>query len=393
MNSTKSSRKRTEKAPSDSAVLSFDLFSNLTYMSALSTGEVPRDVIFQYAITQPYKTVIYFKRVYLLAKRLGFEYGRAFQLVSQKAAAETIKSLLLRFAGSISSGESEQEFIAQEARVEREEFINQYQRGLETLQKWADAYAALLVSVALIVVVSMISTMLYDIGNSFVFMLTGTMFVMSFFGAWIIYKAAPYEVKTYQNYKGPKERRRAKFLLLLLGPVGVLMLVYLGASNYLGFGFLALGISLLPAGLYTYIDDNKVSQLDQGLSKFIRALGNVAESLGTTLSNAMTKIDRRSLGSLEPYVKRLQSRLKSQLSPKVCWDRFVDETGSELARRSTAMLVDGVSLGGSPDKVGGIASDYAMSLALLRAKRHVTAHSVRLSHHSPSRCHERPSHQ
>ena len=151
------------------------------------------------------------------------------------------------------------------------------------------------------------------------------------------------------------------------------MLVYLGTSNYLGFGFLALGISLLPAGLYAYIDDNKVSQLDQDLSKFIRALGNVAESLGTTLSNAMTKIDRRSLGSLEPYVKRLQSRLKSQLSPKVCWDRFVDETGSELARRSTAMLVDGVSLGGSPDKVGGIASDYAMSLALLRAKRHVTA--------------------
>ncbi len=182
MNSTKSSRKRIEKESSDSVVLSFDLFSSLTYMSALAIGETPRDVIFQHVIQQPYKTASYFKQVYLLTKRLGFEYGRSFQLVSKKAGAYTVKSLLLRFAGSISSGESEQEFLAQEARVEREQYIDQYQRSLESLQKWGDAYAALLVSVSLIVVVSMISTMLYDIGNTFVMMLTGTMFCMSLGG-------------------------------------------------------------------------------------------------------------------------------------------------------------------------------------------------------------------
>ena len=184
MTSTKSSRKRTETASSDSAVLSFDLYSNLTYMAALSSGDVPRDVIFRHAMTQSYKTAIYFKQVYLLTKRLGFEYGRAFQLVSKRAAAETMKSLLLRFAGSINSGESENAFLTQEARIERDQYTNLYQRGLETFQKWGDAYAALMVSVALIMVVSMISTMLYDMGNAFVFMLTGTMFIMSFFGAY-----------------------------------------------------------------------------------------------------------------------------------------------------------------------------------------------------------------
>ena len=92
MSSTKSSPKHTQRVSSDSAVLSFDLFSNLTYMSALSTGEVPRDVIFQHAIAQPYKTAIYFKQVYLLTKRLGFEYSRSFQLVSRKAGAATVKA-------------------------------------------------------------------------------------------------------------------------------------------------------------------------------------------------------------------------------------------------------------------------------------------------------------
>ena len=236
MSSTESSQKRTKKVSSDSALLSFDLVSNLTYMSALSTGEVPRDIIFQHVINQSYQTAVYFKQVYLLTKRLGFEYARSFQLVSKKARARSIKSLLLRFAGSISSGESEHEFLAQEARIETEEYVDQYHRSIETLQKWADAYAALLVSVTLIMVVAMISTMIYDIGNTFVLLLAGTMFVMSFFGAYIIYKAVPYEIKTYKNDKGPKERQRATFLFFILGPVGVLGGLYLVYTGGLGLG-------------------------------------------------------------------------------------------------------------------------------------------------------------
>ena len=40
---------------------------------------------------------------------------------------------------------------------------------------------------------------------------------------------------------------------------------------------------------------------------------------------------------------------------------------------STRMFVDGVTLGGAPDKVGGIASKYALEVALLRDRRAVAA--------------------
>jgi archaellum biogenesis protein FlaJ (TadC family) len=79
------------------------------------------------------------------------------------------------------------------------------------------------------------------------------------------------------------------------------------------------------------------------------------------------------MGTLEPYIKRLQSRLNSGLSPALCWERFRDETGSELINRTTRMLVDGVELGGTADQVGEIAGDYALSVGLLRAKRQSTA--------------------
>ena len=281
--------------------------------------------------------------------------------------------------------------MAQEARVEKEQYENGYQRSLETLQKWGDAYAALLVSVALIIVVSMISTMLYDIGNTFVLMLTATMFFMSLGGAWIIYKSAPFELKTYKNHKGPRERQRSKFLFVTVTPVGLVAAVFLGSTYGLGPAFLIFGLSLLPAGLYAFIDDSKVSQLDQEIATFLRSLGNVADALGTTLTAAMTKIDRRSLGCLEPYIKRLQSRLSSRITPNLCWDRFMDETGSELVHRSTRMFVDGTSLGGEPREGRpdciGLCHEHRPTPR--QAERN--SYSLRLSHHTSSRGHERPS--
>ena len=52
---------------------------------------------------------------------------------------------------------------------------------------------------------------------------------------------------------------------------------------------------------------------------------------------------------------------------------FRDEVGGQLMNRSTRMFVDGVALGGAPDRIGEIASAYAMDTALMRERRLVTA--------------------
>ena len=370
---SKSSRKRTRRVSSDSSALSFDLVSNLTYMAALATGGPERDVILEWTIRQDYKTASFFRQVYLLSKRLGFEYAQSFRLVAKKTKAESVRNLLLRFAGAISSGVSEADFLAEEARVERDQYINGYYRNLESLTKWGDAYAALLVSVSLVVVVAMMSTMLSNLGSSFVLMLTGAMTMVSAFGVYIIYRTAPYEVRTYQNRRGPKERRWAKRLIPILLPIGVLLGAVAGISMGFHFFFIILGLCLLPPGIMAFLDNGKVSKRDQELAPFLRSLGNVTASLGTTVSASLEKIDRRSLGTLEPTIKRLQIRLRNKVSPEKSWDAFRDEAGTELISRGTRIFVDGVSLGGPPDRVGAIAAEYAMDSALMRARRSVAA--------------------
>ena len=134
--SRKTTNKKTaEKVSSDVAAISFDLYSNLTYMAALSVGEPSRDLMMTRALEQDFKTGIFFRQVYVMTKRMGFDYSRAFRLVSKKARAVTIKNLLLRFAGAINSGVSEVDFLLEEAKVEAEEYNNAYHRALETLTK------------------------------------------------------------------------------------------------------------------------------------------------------------------------------------------------------------------------------------------------------------------
>ena len=373
MNFIKSSRKRTEKVSSDDSVLSFDLLSNLTYMAALATGGTSRDLIFEKAIDQGFKTGIYFRQVYMLSKRMGTEYVRAFRMVARKVGADSVKNLLLRFGGAITAGVSEASFLAEEARVEREQYISSYHRGLETLAKWGDAYAALLVSVSLVVVVAMISSMLSELGNAFVMMLTSTMISVSTFGVYIIYRTAPVEKKTYQFKRGPAQRRWAMRIFYFTAPAGFAFGVAFGLQYGLSLFFLTLGLALLPPGFLAYRENGQIDKIDEEIAIFLRSLGKVTATLGTTVGQTLDKIDHRSLGTLEPYLKRLETRMSKGISTQRCWDAFRDELGSELANRCTKIFVDGTTLGGPPERVGEIAGEYAMDVALMRSRRAVAA--------------------
>ena len=136
---------------------------------------------------------------------------------------------------------------------------------------------------------------------------------------------------------------------------------------------LIFGFSLFPSGFVAWRENGKLDRLDEEIAIFLRSLGKVTASLGTTVSASLSKIDHRSLGTLEPYLNRLNVRLSKNLSTERCWEAFREELGSELANRSTRMFVDGVALGGPPDRVGEIAGEYAMDAALMRSRRTVSA--------------------
>ena len=349
--------------------LDFDLVSQLTHMSAVATSGISRDRLFEGTAKLDYSTSRFFRRVHLVAQRLNYDYSRACEMVAERTGPDSVQNLLLRFATALSAGEPEEQFLARETEVQLELYGKKYERDIESLRKWTDAYVALMVSSTLIVVISMVSMMIYSMGAGIIVGLSFIVLMVTIAGTWVIFSSAPHEVKTHRlARKSPEQYQMARLAQILL-PVAAVFGAVLGITFGLGPALIASGLALAPVGYVAFRDDWKVDARDDEIASFLRALGGVMDAVGTTVTEGLSRLNRRSLGALEPHVRRLYVRLGNDIAPQLCWLRFAGETGSELVSRSVRIFWDGLRLGGDPAQVGSLSSNFAQRLSLLRATR------------------------
>jgi flagellar protein FlaJ len=353
--------------------LAFDLISQLTHMSAVATAGISREKLFEGISRLDYSTSRFFRHVHLVAQRLNYDYSAACEMVAEVTGPENVRNLLLRFSTSLSAGEEEAEFLARETEVELELYGKQYERDMESLRKWTDAYVALMVSATLVVVISLVSMMIYSLGAAVIVGLGVLIIAITFAGGWIISSVAPQEVKTHRLRQRSPEQERAAALGRLLIPIGGLAGAALAITVGLGPALLVASVIIVPVGIVAFRDDSKIDARDRDVAGFLRALGSVLGAVGTSVTEGLSRLNRRSLGSLEPHVRRLYVRLRNNISPDLCWHRLSAETGSELVTRSVRIFWDGLRLGGDAAQVGRLASMYALKVALLRATRRMVA--------------------
>ena len=277
-------------------------------------------------------------------------------------------------AGSLSSGEDEAEFLRREAEVVGEAYANKYSREVEGLRKWTDAYVALVVSAALIVIVAVISMMIYEVGVVFVVALAAGMVGISCVGAWIILVSAPREIKTRTSGPSSRLQKLAVRLFAVMVPAAVIVsssMVILGYA--LGWAILAAAALIFLPGFVARRDDGNLKRKDEAIPTVVRVLGRVTAATGSTVADSLDKLDRRSMGDLAAEATRLRNRLKAGIDPGLCWAAFVDEIGSELIERTVQMFWDSISFGGQPGEVGGASAFFSSRIVFLRATRDLVA--------------------
>ncbi len=370
MSSTKSSPKRNKKVSSDPALLGYDLLYQLAYMSAVASAGVPRHEIFAAAAQLPTSAAPYFEEVERLVYSMRYRYAEACRVVGERADAPEVTSLLLRMSSFLNSGEPEKVFLQHEANLQADSYRNAYEGALESLKKWTDAFAALAVSSALIVVVASISTVIFDLGNPFVIGLILVMLTVNGFGVWVLWRASPKEIKILDGPEGYIAQRKPRTLFIILAPSVLLLGAFMVINGTpMGQVLLMSGVLLFPIGFFANRFDASVTKLDKDVATFLRVLGTTATSVGTTPGEALSKIDMRSVAHLAPAVERLHTDLRSRAKPELCWKRLVNESGSELIRRAVRIFIDGIRMGADAEAVGARASSLATEVSVLRDKR------------------------
>ncbi len=350
-------------------MMSFDLFYQLSYMSTIAAAGVPRDQIFSRAAKLPCASAEYFNRIELARTRLKYDYARACRAVGEPLKEEEVKGLLLRFSSSLISGEPEAEFLTREAKVRAEDYENEYGRSLEALKMWTDAYVSLILSAVLVVVIGIVSTMIWKIETTLVMAMAFISVSTTGAGVWLIWVVSPKE-STVLRWAGSKEQRLFRKLFKLALPIAIIVGAFLMLRGQnLGPALLVVAALAFPVGYIVSQDSKKIAKRDDEVGTFLRSLGGVCTALGTTVNSALGRLDLDAINVLRISVKRLHTRLTAGIRSRLCWSKFIDETGSELACRSVGMFYDAIEVGGSAGQAGQQSSFFASKIALLRARR------------------------
>jgi flagellar protein FlaJ len=345
-------------------------------MSAVATSGVSRDKLFDGTASLDYSTSKYFRRVHRVAQRLNYDYSKACEVVAdQVQGVDSVQNLLLHFATALSAGEPEEEFLQRETEVQLELYGKKYERDMESLRKWTDAYVALMVSTTLIIVVSLVSMMIYPVGVTAIVGLAFIVMMATVAGGWIIFAVAPHEVVTHRLKRRSSEQAR-------MDAIGVILISLTGPVIALGWLFLGLGIAMILASLMltplaylAWVDNRKIYKRDGDIAAFLRGLGSVMGAVGTTVTEGLSRLNRRALGGMEPHVRNLYVRLSNDISPQLTWARLAGETGSELVTRTVRIFAEGIRLGGDPAIVGNLAAAFALKVSLMRSTRSMIANT------------------
>lgn len=343
-------------------------------MSAMAAAGLSRSKTFEIASGSTSDAAAYFDAINTLVNEFRYDYPEACRMIGIKARSENVQTFLLRLADALRSGEQLSDFLAREAEVQGEQYQNVYERDLESVKQWTNAFTSLTISVALIIIIQIVSSMLYSVNPTVMFMSVGAGLLITGFGAYLIHRSAPRELVTLGTANASPEHSRLQSIFRIMVPVGVSSGIVLNAvTGNIGIALVWTALSFMPVGVMSLLADRKLVKKDQEFSTFLRSSGGMATASATTLKQALTRIDLSSFPVLQSDISRLSARLNALVDPQTCWDKFGRETGSALIHGVTSIFYSGIKMGGDPERVGYLCSLFALKTSQLRVKRRLVS--------------------
>jgi flagellar protein FlaJ len=355
------------------------LFMN-TYMASLALADASRPELFTFAANRKeYISAKYIAKVDTFVKKWSYSYAEALSIQAERTKNPILQSMLNRYANAIDSGVPDDDFLKNELSTVRSVYRSQVEAGLEMVQKWGDAYVAMLLSGTVIAVTLMISIAIYSPSGLDSTLNTGYGIILAIgiAGNVLMYQSVPDDPKSHGlTDRASKEQQTIHAMERLIVPLIVISIIILGLLGVsAGLIYVLIGVLMAPLGIIGFIDDSNITMRDNDFSTFIRSLGAVMGGQGTTAVYALNTIDKKSLTALEPLVNSVYSKMNLGLDDKQIWDKFIGESGSNLIYKYLNIYLDTVTLGGPPDAIGTIVGSSMLEQTLLREKKDMHARS------------------
>lgn len=351
--------------------MDFTLTTVVFHMYSLSLGETsPEDLVRTIAENKEYGFYSkIFQRIRSLAKDFGYGITKATAKVAD-IVKPPLKDTLVRFTNVFSSIEP-RGYLEMESSMLIEEYSGYYTRSIETLKTLGGIFTSFQsVTVFLIMTIVILAIFMIDPSAiAFGYVIAALAVIMMY----VLFRtASPKEDLVYVGKYPHKLYVSMKWSLIATGlplaAFSVLLYLSLGPA----FAFMALGIAAIIPGIFGYMLEKYVNNIDRNYPTFLKALG---ENLASTsdLKAALSYIKQMELGPFKRLVNEALARLKLGIGHEQTFETLSSEAASYQVHISNKILLDALSRGANPLEIGNALGNRIVKFTEFRKSRGIVA--------------------
>jgi len=349
----------------------FALTTAIFHMYGLSMGETsPDDLIDTIAENKEYGFYSQvFQRIRSLARDFGYGITKATAHMAE-SLKPPLKDILVRLTHVFSSVEP-RGYLEMESSMLIEEYSGYYTRAIETLKTLGGIFTSFQ-SVTVFLIMTIVIMAIFMIDPSaiiFGYIIAALAVVMMY----VLFRASsPRERLVYVGRHPPKLYVAMRWSLIATGASSTLLAILLYFPKGPPFAFMVLGLGVIVPGIFGYMLERHVSQIDRNYPTFLKALG---ENLASTsdLKAAFSYIILMELGPFKKLVKEALARLRLGISHEQTLETLASEAASYQVHISNRIFLDALSRGANPLEIGNALGNRVVKFIEFRKSRDVTA--------------------
>jgi archaellum biogenesis protein FlaJ (TadC family) len=343
------------------------------HMYSLALGETtPTDLVSTIADNKEYGFYSQvFKKIQNLSTHFGYGITNATAQIA-KTVKSPLKDILVRCTNTFSSVEPKG-YLEIESSMMVEEYSGYYSRTIKTLETLGGVFTSFqsitvfLIMTLVIMTVFMVDPNVIPLGYIIAIVSTSLMYVL-------FKSSAPTEQNIYIGKFPPKLYKLMRVSALTIIPASALLAYAVYVKFGASYAFIAFGLGVTVPGIFGYLLEKRVAQIDKNYPTFLKALG---ENLASTsdLKTSLAFILHMELGPLRKLVTAALARVKLDINHRQALETLSEESSSYQVHMSNKILLDSLGRGADALVIGNALGNRVVKFLELRKTRDVMANS------------------
>jgi len=346
----------------------------VTHLAALSTCDVPVNELFRaISLKKEYGALAKAaNEIYMRFTVWHVTLGDSCRITARGTPSKIFSDFLDRFASALDSGENLPEFLNEEQNVVMGEYTIRYRGALYDVEVLKDVFVSIVITLVFLISFVIIVPYITGMDVNFLTTLVMVLYVLLELGMVYYIKSVLPEDKIW-NEKFTSDEMKKTLVPLFALSLGLSLFIALAVNAVEIPRELKIALSLTPFLIIGYVAreiEEKIKRRDTFFVEFIISFGLGVAARGGIVVESLRDLVAHDFGPLSVCIKNLFERLKTRINVQHSWLLFQKESGSYLMSRFVNIFVEGVDLGGKPNKISEIIGRNFMQLQMLRRERY-----------------------